>query len=883
MKRFILVALACLVVCAIAAQNDLQRAMPQHAIQTTPNGHPAPVSRWLPEYSLINQQSVMPNYYDYMPGSYASLPIQVQDNGGFYYAFHARETSAATRRVYYAYQDPDGTLWTPTYIGTQSINEGYVGVDLDPDTQDPLYAWHVDTDDDSFYEINLVLDAYHLLGCPGLTSEAVTIIDTDELYNGGLIEYSDDEFIWPMVRIGKAPSYNMDGKRRIYVSATNATTHSPSENSSENILLRYADFDTDDLDMIILDGLNWQTVTFPLLNNYNDGDTWGRFFSTIVTGENGEIAFIGYIVADDNIGPGYDLMIFYNNNYGEGNWTNYRVSGASPSFPSPLNQDGSTAFSMDGDLYFGVNFCNHMNAEFDALGKIHFVGAQALSGTLEGEAAYFPNFLYVKDFVFDPATGQFTIRDLYPQSTSATPSYPVLPWDIDQDGQVDEYDQNGNVVSVASYPCYWWDTTNLFHENTFKITRNLDNGWLAAVWSDGLKSRYFNYDGNEDYAAWAEVPEIFVAISPDNGESWSEPIHLNSIETPELAGTIPEYPYPADKIIDIGDGVGRLYLAYYDDNSCGSYIQGNGMNSGGMNKIMCLDIGFGEPEPCYYGDVDINNHVQAMDAAYTLQYAVGLDPLTADPRPWETDRITRADVDGNAIIQAYDASLILRYTVGLINSFPVEGRNAPETVAPRFDLRVEDGQIVLYAGEGVYGVDLVIPQCNMVQLGTPEFPSSMLTAATAGANSAHLAAAAVTASGEMIPVMRLPFVATGKIPVTLTINADGFDYLLDPQTLAFEDNTRKPAGVLTGAFPNPFNPSTCLRLSLNRGARTSLNVYNVRGELVRELQNGWLPAGEHSITWNGTDGSNHPVASGMYFYRSVIDGRTTMGKMLLMK
>jgi hypothetical protein len=46
-------------------------------------------------------------------------------------------------------------------------------------------------------------------------------------------------------------------------------------------------------------------------------------------------------------------------------------------------------------------------------------------------------------------------------------------------------------------------------------------------------------------------------------------------------------------------------------------------------------------------------------------------------------------------------------------------------------------------------------------------------------------------------------------------------------------------------YPNPFNPSTKIKFLLTEESEVILRVYDVNGELVTMLQNGWLPAGEY--------------------------------------
>ncbi len=77
-----------------------------------------------------------------------------------------------------------------------------------------------------------------------------------------------------------------------------------------------------------------------------------------------------------------------------------------------------------------------------------------------------------------------------------------------------------------------------------------------------------------------------------------------------------------------------------------------------------------------------------------------------------------------------------------------------------------------------------------------------------------------------------------------------------------------PAGGFTAIAPNPFNPKTQIRFVLTRDNLAQLNIYNLRGELVRSLVNGRLAGGqEYVFQWDGTDAHGQHVASGTYFAR----------------
>jgi hypothetical protein len=81
------------------------------------------------------------------------------------------------------------------------------------------------------------------------------------------------------------------------------------------------------------------------------------------------------------------------------------------------------------------------------------------------------------------------------------------------------------------------------------------------------------------------------------------------------------------------------------------------------------------------------------------------------------------------------------------------------------------------------------------------------------------------------------------------------------------------AAAPLAAFPNPFNPKTTLRFALAEPARVELAIYDARGRLLRRLATGQLPAGQHSLDWDGRDEAGHALASGTYLARLLTGGR----------
>lgn len=103
----------------------------------------------------------------------------------------------------------------------------------------------------------------------------------------------------------------------------------------------------------------------------------------------------------------------------------------------------------------------------------------------------------------------------------------------------------------------------------------------------------------------------------------------------------------------------------------------------------------------------------------------------------------------------------------------------------------------------------------------------------------------------------------------------------DPVTVVFrspDDATSVPdAAAVAGVscHPNPFNPSTEIRLRTVAAGDVRLEIYDLRGRTVWSRGFGSQPAGAYTVTWHGRDTEGREVAGGTYFARLVLDGVST--------
>ncbi len=89
--------------------------------------------------------------------------------------------------------------------------------------------------------------------------------------------------------------------------------------------------------------------------------------------------------------------------------------------------------------------------------------------------------------------------------------------------------------------------------------------------------------------------------------------------------------------------------------------------------------------------------------------------------------------------------------------------------------------------------------------------------------------------------------------------------------------------ILHQNYPNPFNMYTVIRYKSAYPGNVKLTVFNMLGQEVKTLKNGYSAAGIHSTIWDGTDNSGKGMVSGVYLYRLQINGNSLCNKLVLIK
>jgi hypothetical protein len=122
-------------------------------------------------------------------------------------------------------------------------------------------------------------------------------------------------------------------------------------------------------------------------------------------------------------------------------------------------------------------------------------------------------------------------------------------------------------------------------------------------------------------------------------------------------------------------------------------------------------------------------------------------------------------------------------------------------------------------------------------------------------------------------------IAVGLPPLSIAALAD------NPLTAVAEEALALPAATRLGAaYPNPFNAGTLIPLTLDQStAPLSLVVYDALGRQVRTLAARALPAGLHTLEWDGRDDQGQAVGSGAYVVELRLGAWRQTRKLLLLK
>ena len=104
-----------------------------------------------------------------------------------------------------------------------------------------------------------------------------------------------------------------------------------------------------------------------------------------------------------------------------------------------------------------------------------------------------------------------------------------------------------------------------------------------------------------------------------------------------------------------------------------------------------------------------------------------------------------------------------------------------------------------------------------------------------------------------------------------------YDQIIDLiQTMNIPFHAEYPS--LLNAYPNPFNPSTNVILSISHGSYSTISIYDMSGRYLETLSKSYFSPGSYTLIWNAAE-----YASGIYFIKLDTDIHTFSQKLILAK
>ncbi|MBM4403853.1 MAG: T9SS type A sorting domain-containing protein [Candidatus Cloacimonetes bacterium] len=357
-----------------------------------------------------------------------------------------------------------------------------------------------------------------------------------------------------------------------------------------------------------------------------------------------------------------------------------------------------------------------------------------------------------------------------------------------------------------------------------------------------------NYSFNRYYAVTAGVPTTTAPTGPCEYGYWA----YDSFDT-----TFPLAPVYNWTEIDPRDGgQGTVFLNQDDGTVVVDLPFTFRFYGNNYNQLSICSNGWVSFFPTWM--VDFNNqYIPAALGPYTM-----LAPYWDDLKGMKIGE----DPDGNGIFA--DMRMIYWHDAAN-NRFIVEWNDAYNqyTIDLGPDAHLEKFQVILYPQAGRDG-DIVY------QYHTIDNPGTGSNYCTVGIENHSQKVGLTYSHANFYPPTATPLQAGLAIKFTT----------IPPDSHVGNDDAVNASPIQLGQnYPNPFNPTTTIAFSTRQTGWVKVSIYNLKGQLIKTLSDTEMPAGEHSLTWDGTDHEGASVSSGVYFYRLQAAGHTQTRKMLLMK
>jgi len=426
---------------------------------------------------------------------------------------------------------------------------------------------------------------------------------------------------------------------------------------------------------------------------------------------------------------------------------------------------------------------------------------------------------------------------------------------MDQISEAWEYQEDYNVMNWTNlddvgqpYSCSAWGNQGSVNDNlmtedtgyTLFNHFNTGNGFPSNVWIDHNMTVYYKTNNTSYYIANLKFEEMLEACEDDAGANCNQCTDCDEDGTFDDVDNCPDLYNPSQEDSD-GDGLG---------DECDD----------------CHNLS---------GDINDDYNIDILDIIQVVNIILSGGTNSTE---FTQCAITDANVDGNLTINILDVIQLINLVLG---DFRADESDLDNYAVAKIFYDANDLLIRIESGSDVAGVELSIDSDyyytiflkdnSHIETYSRYYDNILKVLSFNSFNEPF--------DGHVIEYRIEGGKSISQDDVHLTIASPTAEEFYVTSSSNGESEVLSPVSYqLHDVYPNPFNPSTQVSFTLPVDGYVGLYVYNLKGDQVDTIYQGYQLDGTHSYTWNASS-----LSSGVYYIRMISDDSVLSVKAMLLK
>ena len=246
-----------------------------------------------------------------------------------------------------------------------------------------------------------------------------------------------------------------------------------------------------------------------------------------------------------------------------------------------------------------------------------------------------------------------------------------------------------------------------------------------------------------------------------------------------------------------------------------------------------------EEDTCLTGDVNGDSTLSILDIVAMVSGVIN----------GNTDSLECGDYTGDGIVDILDIVQLVQF---IINNRTVDATSAI--------ISINESNVTLEADGYIGGVQMTLSHNSNFTLELTE--DAYIAQSNTELNETILVV--VSPESDML------FTYEGDFVIT--------EYIVANSQEQVSTTISEMTFNLGSAYPNPFNPTTTLSLTIPASGYVNVAIYNLVGQQIANLVDGNMDLGTYNLTWNAQN-----ISSGMYLVRAEYAGNVSTQKLMLIK